>query len=71
MTEDEAREKWCHKTPRIVAENGALAPKCCCITDDCMAWRWERNIRPPDGLYGGALVDPPVDGYCGLASRAK
>lgn len=68
MTEDEAREKICHRTLGMTIATNAIRPSNC-IASACMAWR-ERSVgnrnNPPGGPDQRWATN---DGFCGLAGQ--
>jgi hypothetical protein len=58
----------------------AKSKSCCisvnkeaCIADKCMAWRWNREPKPPKGIRQGIWPNliSKTNGYCGLAGKEK
>ena len=72
-TPDEARQCWCpfarlldgDQTNAAAATNrmGDKWGHTFCIADECMAWRWERDLATKVAAVEGDK------GYCGLAGK--
>ena len=64
LTPKEAAEKWC---PQSMGED-VRWPKC--QGSDCMAWRWNSDLRR--GLSDVLKQESrPMRGYCGLAGKPE
>lgn len=63
MTEEEARQKWCHRV--ISADKW---PDRFCVGAHCMAWRWSGGNPHTPKSEGGILLPRELwPGFCGLA----
>lgn len=64
LTEEDARQKICHKLRDLEQED-------MCIASDCMAWRWARGSADVGGIKRPNPEDSRPMGYCGLAGRPE
>lgn len=77
LTEEEAKTKWCVRSPIEPTLENAFAKTC--EASDCMAWRWDAEgyeeaiTAYEDAANIGGIThrEVPVSrGYCGLAGKS-
>ncbi|MEN6320709.1 MAG: hypothetical protein ABFD82_18375 [Syntrophaceae bacterium] len=78
MTEKEAKTKICPKYKAAFIANTGSQILCewpsdilkitACIASACMMWRWEYEMKLPEG-YIAAIPVQTDKGYCGLGGK--
>jgi hypothetical protein len=67
MTVEEAKLRWCPMLGAGMRRLPGQDASTRCLSDQCMAWRWEQEPNPQDPK--GRWIDSEIDGRCGFADR--